>query len=267
MTSPLDYVPATVPDDCKFKISPSAFGTFIDQPWNWYRQQIQKLDVFEYNTMSVAGTIIHYCAEQVAKNEKVDEQAIEDYISAKENNEFFNQDEVRNIWYDMAHTLINDYLLSQVQTVLAAEQQICAEIKNKYYVAGTADLLQGTKEDCILTDYKSYSSKIKPKSITGRYKYQLLTYAWALRKNGYNVNRIRLVFVNRFIDGGISEKTGKPLKSYPPEVTVLTETITQEDLDYIESMLELCVDSLEASIKHPELAYLIFHDMRIKNNE
>ena len=72
------------------------------------------------------------------------------------------------------------------------------------------------------------------------------------------------MYINRQIDGGISDKTGKPLKSYPPEVTVLTETITQEDLDFIGSLLELCVDTVEASKLHPELTHVIFHDPRLR---
>ena len=96
------------------------------------------------------------------------------------------------------------------------------------------------------------------------YKYQLLTYVWILKALGYNVTRIRLVYVNRAIDGGISEKTGKPLKSYPPEVTILTEEVNSEDMVFIEDQLELCSDSVKASKKHPELCHVIWHDMRNK---
>jgi len=167
----------------------------------------------------------------------------------------------------MASTLINDYVIKEKDSYLSVEEQVCASLGDGFYTAGTLDALQGTKEDTLLVDYKSYNSKTKPKTIPANYKYQLLTYAWILMKNGYNVSRIRLVYINRNIDGGLSEKTGKPLKSYPPEVTVLTEVITDDDLSYIESMLMLCKDTVEAGDKHPELRHVIYHDPRILGNK
>ena len=115
----------------------------------------------------------------------------------------------------------------------------------------------------MLGDYKTYSSKTKPRTIPQHYKYQLLVYAWILAQLGWNVTRIRLIYVNRHIEGEISEKTGKRMKSYPPEVTVLTESIDKTDIDFIEGLLHLAVDSCKASEKHPELRHVIWHDPRL----
>ena len=262
--NPLDYVSTPAPKDCVLKISPSSFGTFIERPWSWYRQQVLGLDKFEYSTSSVIGSIVHYVAEQVALDKEVNEEAIEEYIEKHKENETYIKDDVRTNWYDMASVLVNDYTLPEQDTILEAEMQVCTEVGNGIYAAGTLDLLQGTKEDCMLVDYKTYNSKTKPKAITSVYRYQLLTYVFALRKLGYNVTRIRLVYVNRNIDGGYSDKTGKPLKSYPPEVTVLTESVADDDMVFIEDQLTLCADSVNASIKHPELRHVIWHDMRNK---
>lgn len=262
--NPLDYVSAPVPENCKIKVSPSAFGTFIERPWAWYRQQILGLDKFEYSTSSVIGSVVHYVAEQVAQNNAVDEAAIEDYIEKYEENENYFKDDVRLNWYSMAMELVNNYTLPNKPTILEVEGQVAAEIKDGVFAAGTFDLLEGTKEDCMLVDYKTYNSKTKPKAITSIYRYQLLVYVWILRKLGYNVTRIRLVYINRNIDGGLSEKTGKPLKSYPPEVTVLTESVVDEDLEFIKSQLDLCAETLEASEKHPELRHIIWHDQRAR---
>lgn len=264
MANPLDYVSAPVPEGCKFKISPSSFGYFIEKPWMWYRQHVLGLDVFEYSTSSVLGTVVHYVAEQVASGNEVNEEHIEEYIEKHEENEDYCKDTVRANWYQMAEVLVNNYTLTDQCNVFEVEQQVYAEIAKKIIAAGTFDLLEGEKDDCMLTDYKTYNSKSKPKAITSIYRYQLLVYVWILRKLGYNVTRIRLVFINRNIDGGISEKTGKPLKSYPPEVTVLTESVTDEDMEFIESQLNLCVETLEASEKYPELRHVIWHDMRNK---
>ena len=70
--------------------------------------------------------------------------------------------------------------------------------------------------------------------------------------------------MNRNIDGGMSEKTGKPLKSYPPEVTVLVESITEEDIEFIDGLLDLCADSVLAGQEFPELLHVIWNDPRLK---
>ena len=76
-------------------------------------------------------------------------------------------------------------------------------------------------------------------------------------------DRIRLVYINRNIVGAISEVTGKQLKSYPPEVTVLTESITKDDLDFIESVLTLCKDTYLKAKEDPSLVHLLYKDMRL----
>ena len=267
MTNPLDYVPAEVPETCRHRISPSSFGTFIERPWTYHRQQIQGLDKFEYSTSSIIGSIVHYVAEQVALNKLVDEEAIETYIEKHQENENYCKDTVRLNWYEMSSELVNSYTLPEQPSILEVEGQVCAEVTDGIFAAGTFDLLQGNKDDCILVDYKSYHSKTKPKAITSVYRYQLLTYVWILRKLGYNVTRIRLVYISRRIDGGISEKTNKPLKSYPSEVTVLTECVNEDDLQFIDNQLNLCADTINTAEKYPELLSVIWHDARLKQTK
>lgn len=262
MTNPLEYVSTPIPEDGIFKFSPSQFAKFIQAPHNWYRSEIIKTDVFDYNTASVLGTIVHYCAEMVAKGEDVDKNMINDFVASKAKKDDFSAGEVLSQYVEMAERLVNDYVLDR--DFLEVETQHCCHLKDGYYAAGTLDILEGTKEDCLIGDYKSYSSKTKPKVIPAHYKYQLLVYAFILLQNGYNPTRIRLIYINRNIEGDISEKTGKRLKSYPPEVTILTETITEDDIEFISGLLELAVDTCEASKKHPELTHVIWHDPRLK---
>ena len=54
------------------------------------------------------------------------------------------------------------------------------------------------------------------------------------------------------------------LKSYPPEVTVLTESITKDDLDFIESCLQLCKETYIQAEANPSLVHLLYRDMRLK---
>lgn len=264
--NPLAYDDSTdyLPDDCVFKISPSKFNTFVEKPHKWFREVVMKEDVFTYNTSSVLGTVIHYIAEKVAKKEDIEKDAIYEYIYSHEENDDYVVQDVLDNFELMASTLINNYVLVNMRKYLEVEERKFVEIKDGFYAGGTLDVLEGTKEDCMIVDYKSYNSKTAPKVIPFYYKYQLLVYAYILWKLGYIVSRIRLVYVNRNIDGGISEKTNKPLKSYPPVVTVLTEVITEEDIQFIEGLLELCVDSCIATDEYPELTHVIWHDPRLK---
>ena len=261
-TNPLAYTTPALPKGGKFKISPSAFAKFIQAPHNWYRSEVLKEDPFTHSTPTVIGTIVHYCAEMVSKGEMVDKKAIEEYIDSFKAHDDYDTSVVRHQYPMMAECLVNDYVLDH--EMIEAETQHMMDIGDGYYAGGTLDRLEGVKEEEVMVvDYKTYHSKTKPKVIPVYYKYQLLVYCSILRSKGYNPTRIRLVYVNRHIDGGLSEKTGKPLKSYPPEVTILTETITEEDYDFIEGLMELCIDSLEATEKYPELTHVIWHDPRL----
>jgi len=262
MTNPLVYVSTPIPEDGVLKISPSAFAKFIQSPHTWYRSEILKEDGFTHNTSTVIGTCVHYCAEMVAKQEMVDPKIIEEYVNSLEEHEDYDRAVVLHQYVLMAECLVNDYVLER--SFLEVETQHVGKLPHHYYAAGTLDALEGTKDDCMIVDYKTYHSKTTPKAIPAHYKYQLLVYAFILRQKGYNPTRIRLAYVNRHIEGEISDKTGKQLKSYPPAVTVLTETLVPEDFDFIQGLLELCVDTCEVSKKHPELNHVVWHDPRLK---
>lgn len=262
MSNPLAYVTTQIPKDGVFKISPSQFPEFIQRPHNWYRSEVLKEKSFSHNTSTAIGTVVHYCAEKVAKNQDVSQKAIDEYIASLEKHDEYNPKVVTFHYTEMAERLVNDYVLEN--EFLEIETSHCAEVKLGYYAAGKIDALQGTKDDCMVVDYKSYSSKTTPKVIPAHYKYQLLVYVWILLQKGYNPTRIRLVYINRHIEGEISEKTNKQMKSYPPEVTVLTATITEEDIAFIDGLLNLAVDSVEASNAHPELTHVIWHDPRLE---
>lgn len=244
-----------------FRISPSQFNTFMTKPHEWYREQILREVGFTGSTSSVLGTIVHYIAECVGKDEIPDKDEINNYINNFEKDEEVDCQVVRDNYLLMAETLVNDYVLKNKPTEV--EPFVKYELQEGYFPSGSIDAIYG---DCIV-DYKTYNSKTKPKKIPLNYKYQLLIYAYICRKNNKDINRIRLVYVNRNIDGGVSVKTGKPLKSYPPEVTVLTEQITNDDMEFIESLLNLCIETVKKYRESPELAYLLFRDYRLKGKK
>ena len=142
-----------------------------------------------------------------------------------------------------------------------SEEPIKAEIMPGYWAAGSAD---GVLGDC-LVDYKSTSYLNPPTEIPQYYKYQLLTYAYIYNKMGIPINRIRIVWITNNVVGRISDKTGKPMKDYPATVAACTETITNEDMDFIESILKLVAEKVAYYKAHPETAYLLFNDYRLKD--
>jgi len=247
------------------RISASQFNGFMSYPHSWYRENILGEDGFKGNTASVIGTCVHYIAECVGKDKTPKVSEIEQYIENHSNIiEYPDVDvhEVRAQYKMMGEVLVNQYVLPNKP--YRVEEFVSMELYPGVFPSGSCDAVDGTDSSACIVDYKTYSSKTKPKSIPLHYKYQLLIYAYIYESMGVNVDRIRLVYVNRNIDGGVSEKTGKPLKSYAPEVTVLTETITQEDLDFIESVLCLCSETYLKAKEDPSLVHLLYKDMRLK---
>ena len=242
-----------------FKISPSSFNNFITYPHNWYRDQVLGEKQFDGNTASVIGTLVHYVAEKVAKGEAPNKDEITQYVANQSDNPDVETNVVLASYVAMAERLVNDYVLKNMPT--RVEEFISYDMGDGVHVGGSVDALHA--ESCIV-DYKTYNSKSKPKSIPMGYKYQLLIYAYIYQKMGVEIDRIRLVYINRFIDGGISQKTGKALKSYAPEVTVLTESITDDDMNFIESVLLLCKETYLKSIEDPSLVHLLYRDMRLQ---
>jgi len=263
MSNPLVYTGHD--HNYRYKISPSQFSKFIEKPWQWYQEAMLGNGVFEGSTSSVLGTVIHVLAEKAAKGEPVDRSAVLTWLNELDVTEETDIDEIVRNYPEMSMTLINNYALKH--KYLAVEQGVGVELTEDIIVAGTIDRLEGTDNDITIVDYKTYHSKTKPKSIVPTYRYQLLTYAWILKRLGYNPTRMKLVFVNRPIDGGVSEKTGKPLKSYPSEVTELVEEITEDDMNFIDSMIELFKDTIKVLEQYPELKHVIFHDMRLKEQK
>jgi len=249
----------------------------MSYPHTWYRENILGEEGFNGNTASVIGTCVHYIAEKVGKGEKPNVKEIEQYITnsatldilTPENEWVINPDvdvdEVRSQYKLMGETLVNQYVLQNKP--YRVEEFVSHEMYPGIFPSGSCDAVGGSDHSAVIVDYKTYSSKAKPRAIPMGYKYQLLIYAYIYQQMGVNVDRIRLVYVNRYIDGGVSEKTGKPLKSYAPEVTVLTEGITDDDIDFIKSVLSLCSETYLKVKEDPSLAYLLYRDYRLKLDE
>ena len=253
------------PKDGVFRISASQFSKFVDRPWDWYREHILGEDGFTGSTSSVLGTIIHTAAERVANNLPFTKEHVEEFLATITDPEI-DKSTIREQYPLMAAELINSYVLPNKQSFHEAEPFLTIDLGSDIEVGGSIDRVEscGDGGTYRIIDFKSYHSKTKPKKIPQGYKYQLLIYASVYSKCKQPISEIRLVYINRHIDGGFSEKTGKPLKSYPPEVTVLTEPVTADDIAYIDSMIDMCRETLLAAEAHPELIWLLFRDPRLK---
>ena len=258
----LDYYDGSDVIGDSFRISPSSFSKFMDKPHEWYREQVLKEDASTASTATVLGTIVHFVAEAFVKKYPPESMNLEiaKYLSNFTNNEDVDLNIINANYKPMANLLINEYVSKNMPD--RVEEFIYATLGDSVVVGGSVDAVDGDT----IVDYKTYSSKTKPKTIPKHYKLQLLLYAWIYSNIDVKIGRIRLVYVSREIDGRyISAKTGKPCgKVHPSTITVLTEVITKDDLNYIESLILMCKDTYVESVKNPRLTYLLYKDPRLK---
>lgn len=139
--SVFDYAEIEMPDDCIFKISPSAISKFFEMPVIWYKDQVLKETQFNGNTASVLGSVIHGLAEQYARGIQSSKEEVEKYLTKHMFNTDVNVNEVRELYPEMAKALINNYISKNKPTEV--EVSLYKEVKRGVYLAGTYDNLTG----------------------------------------------------------------------------------------------------------------------------
>lgn len=250
------YVRPEIPDDCIFAISPSMIGKFFDYPRVWYEENYLGGEVeFKGNTATVTGTICHWIYEQITK--KNTENVNRDYINEQLDkylevcpNPDVDANQVKVDYPLVSKVVVNSYLLeaNDKNSLIKSEERIAAKVMDGIYVAGTCDRLEG---DCIV-DFKTVATKPNESVIPFNYKIQLLSYAYAFRSKGYEINRIRIVY-------GV-----KPTKTIPARCIVVTENIDFMAEKLMTDTLKLIGESVLAVRDNPNLAYLIFKSMDLK---
>lgn len=296
--TPLDYVSGTtaIPKNA-IGISPSQLARFFDKPHEWYRTEVLGEKGFTGSTASLLGTIIHFIAESYTKYQTVDKVEIYKYIynqtvedkstidkfkdlleqfdeDGEEDiiEEFFEENSTHQDFdvvyilakYKMMGNLLIKYL-RRIGLPSKSEELVRAEIIPNYYVCGSCDAVKEGFNRGTIIDYKTVSGKARNlDKIPYGYKLQLLCYAYIYRQMGFNIDEISIIWITKPIDGGVSAKTGKPLKSYPSKVIQVTERINKEDFNFIESILKLVAESLDVSAKNPQLRHIIWKDWRLK---
>ena len=245
-SSVFDYVDIELPENGIFKISPSGISKFFEMPIVWYKEQVLGEVQFKGSTATVLGSVIHGLAEQYSKGEQSSRDEVETYLKKHMFNSDVNVAEVRGLYPDMASALINEYVKHNKPT--ETERSLICEFKDGVYLAGTFD--NRTKD--ILVDYKNVSTKPKTDKIPWNYYIQLMAYAWLLKQEGTEINKIRLVY------------TVRPTKTLGVRVFKVTQVITERDYQAVEDVLQLISDTILLSKSNPELNYLLFKSMELK---
>ena len=250
-----------------FGISPSGIAKFFSYPSVWYKEHVLGENGFVGNTSSVLGTIVHQTIESFCKGELTDTGTFNEAVS-----EFVHSEAIRLAELDveldtdlilaqykpMAMAAINDYVRNNPPEQV--EGQLTLELEPGFWLKGTFDAYSnGT-----VIDWKTTGLMSAPKEIPWGYKIQSLAYAKMLIASGTPVDRIAIGYITRDNVGRISEKTGKKLTDYPSKITMLYHQITDDDWKELDDALQLIVDSVRLVQEQPDLAYIIFKSMSIK---
>jgi hypothetical protein len=239
-----------------FRISASQLSKFFDRTSEWYHENLLGEEGFTGNTATYLGTVVHAGIEMYVTEGAVDWQALEDFI------ESIDHPDVDKYHIEAQYEYMINAVLPFVDANMPTEVEkfIFHELLPGIGAGGSIDALRG---DTIM-DWKTTSAKTPPTKFSRNYWFQQMTYAWVLKQQGIDIRYLKLVYITQNETGRVSEKTGKPLKDYPSQVSVVTEEVTQEGLDLIGSCLELVAQSVQTWHDKPELRHLLAQDMRLK---
>jgi hypothetical protein len=239
-----------------FRISASQLSKFFDRTSEWYHENLLGEEGFTGNTATYLGTVVHAGIEMFVREGDVNWEELNNYVMSIDHPEV-----------DMYH------VLSQYEPMISAvlpfveenkptevEKFIFHEILPGIGVGGSIDALRG---DTIM-DWKTTGAKTPPTRFSRNYWFQQMTYAWVLKQQGIDIRYLKLVYITQNETGRVSEKTGKPLKDYPSQISVVTEEVTQDSLDLIGSCLQLVAESVQTWNDNPELRHLLAQDLRLK---
>lgn len=250
------YDNGDLPDD-SFRISASQISRFFDTTSQWYREfLLGEAPAFTGSTASELGTCVHAAAAMYHDTKTVDKASILAYIDSISNPDV-DKSVIKEQLKPMTEALINSYCAKNTHTT--SEEFISYEVLPGIYVGGSID---ATTNNTIV-DFKTTSAKKAPTTFSRAYYFQLMTYAWVLKQHNRHMTHLRLVYVTRHIDGGYSDKTGKKLKDYPSECTVINHQITDDDWNLIDGCIKLIANSVKLWKENPELRWALAQDWRL----
>lgn len=239
-----------------FRIGASQVSKFFDYTSQWYHEHMLGEEGFTGSTATELGTVVHAGIEMFVDNGEIEWNNLEDYINSLSDPDI-DKERILSQYEPMIEVALPFVAANMPDEV---EKFVFHEILPGVGAGGSIDAIRG---DTII-DWKTTSAKTPPTKFSRNYWFQQMTYAWVLKQQGIDINFLKLVFITQNETGRVSEKTGKPLKDYPSTVSVVTEPVTEENLELIGSCLKLIAESVQAWKDNPEIRYLLAQDMRLK---
>lgn len=252
-----------------FRISPSQLSRFFDSTNEWYREFLLGESFFTGSTATELGTCVHAAAQMYAIDRIVHHDQIVNYISTLPPD--IDKSHILSQYPTMVDTLIAHDLQYNIPHL--TEQFYWHEILPGIGVGGSLDAIKFSGDPSNpstltirgnrIRDYKTTSSKTLPTKFSRAYYFQQLAYAWLCKQQGITIEFLDLVFVSTSELNRISETTGKPLKDYPSQVSVVTHQVTADDLNLIDGVLNLVAHSVQLWQTQPKLRYALAQDWRL----
>jgi hypothetical protein len=256
-----EYNDIKIPNGGIYKISPSSLNKFFECSLSWYNENVLGQNIFEGNTASILGTVVHACLEAHYNGEYPGKEAankeISEFLDVKYADRIdIDKEAILKYWNEMFMATIayiddSDGMLLPKET----ETSLTYDLGDGVYVAGSADAINDDR----IIDYKTVAT-IRNQNDLKQYRLQLMTYAYIAIKNGYKINKITVIYTTVPKRDRISEKTGKPMKDYPSIVEAVEEVITEDKLNWIEKQLMILKDVYLLGEKEPEMRRLLYRD-------
>ena len=227
-----------IQEEGKFRISPSSFGSFYDNPILWYKKQVLKTDRFEGNTNTVIGTLLHARIGSYWSNIKIDTDIEKEYLSRFINNaevdEWKVYEEVNKLW-----EIIPEYI-TQIKPI-AVERETRFDIPNTNYIlAGTIDY----ELFDALGDIKTTSTT--PKQIKVSHKQQLYLYLISDTYSGKELKKyIEVIYI---------------VKTKVPKIVVLREEVDIEFFNYMKDEVKNLIRRIEMCKEDESLIPILFYN-------
>jgi len=279
-----------LPDDTVFRIQASQIADYFDHTASWYNEKLLgQQSSFTANTGSVLGTVVHRLCEQRIKNggaKAEDVNVAMEYV-ATQASDLVDPYVIEDNYLPMYHQA--KYYM-EANPVALAEPHVTTLVKPGILAGGSIDAVRILVGDFVehegaqlkpdhtrftkieelsgmtveIVDWKTEAALSPSKKMSKKYEWQLLVYALVLKKE-YNitVETVTDVFITRNnINRPSPTNPSKMLKDAPSTIGVVSKVVTQDSMEFIQSLLHVVADSVELFVTKPELRYIISQDLR-----
>jgi len=219
----------------RVRISPSSLFGLYDNPSKWYKNTV--LGIKDSPNMSmVVGTILHDRLHRFYQGLEPDIGLEVEYLSTFGNNPEIDEWKIRDVIEETFLFLAKEHLPLTIKPMKMEEYvQYIPQSNPNIFVGGTYDYMYHKDGKVILGDYKTTGTLYS--EIKTHHWLQLLAYAWLLKFQNIIVDKIEITYIRKYDEGTISSKTGKRIGLKYPEVSVIQQDITEDDLGFIQREL------------------------------